>query len=95
MVITMPRGMYRSRTLRRKDVKTPGGKTVRRYKQRKPHVAHCGRCGAKLQGIPRIRASLFAKLTKSQKRPERPYGGVLCSRCLRDVIKTDTRNKGE
>jgi large subunit ribosomal protein L34e len=91
----MPRGMFKSRTFRRVQVKTPGGRTVRRYKQRNPQVAHCGRCGASLHGIPRLRASLFSRLTKSQKRPERPYGGVLCSRCLRDIVKVEAREKGE
>lgn len=87
----MPRGMFKSRTLRRIFKRLPSGKTVMRYEQRNPSVAHCARCGAKLHGMPRIRASKLAKATKSQKRPERPYGGVLCSRCQRDMIKVEAR----
>ncbi len=31
------------------------------------------------------------QLPKTMKRPERPYGGVLCSRCMRQLIKDDVR----
>lgn len=87
----MPRGMFKSRTFRRVSKKLPGGDTRLTYLRRKPSVAHCGRCGAQLQGIPRGNAKDIAKLSKSQRRPERPYGGVLCSKCLKDVLKYETR----
>ena len=89
----MPKGMYKSRTLRRVFTRTPSGKSVIRYKQRKPSAAHCGRCGAQLQGMPRVIPSKVAKLFKTQKRPERPFGGVLCSRCLRDTMKLEAREE--
>ena len=81
----------KSRTLRRISVKTPGGKTVMHYKERKPKVAHCSKCRAVLKGIPRARPIRMATLTKSKKRPSRPYAGVLCSRCLRAKIVDETR----
>ena len=87
----MPRGMYKSRTFRRVSVRTPGGSTTTRYDRRKPSVAHCARCGAKLHGIPRGNPADISKLAKSERRPERLFGGVLCSRCLRDTIKLETR----
>ena len=89
----MPRGMFKSRTLRRIFKRMPGGKSELRYEQRKPTVAHCGRCGAELKGIPRGTSKQIGKLSKTQKRPERPYGGVLCSRCLRDIIKLEAREE--
>ncbi len=89
----MPRGMFKSRTFRRIFKKLPGGTTKLRYEQRKPQVAHCGRCGAQLHGMPRVRAQVLATMPKSQKRPERPFGGVLCSRCLRDMIKIEAREE--
>jgi large subunit ribosomal protein L34e len=88
----MPRGMFKSRTFRRVFKKLPGGSTVTRFLRRKPQVAHCARCGAPLQGIPRGNALELKNMAKSMKRPERPYGGVLCSRCLRDTIKFDARD---
>ena len=87
----MPRGMFKSRTFRRVFKKLPGGTTVTRFLRRKPKGAHCARCGSGLQGIPRENATEMKNMAKSKKRPERPYGGVLCSRCLRDTIKLDAR----
>ncbi len=89
----MPKGMYKSRTLRRVFTRLPSGKSVLRYKQRKPSAAHCGRCGIGLHGIPRVTPKKLAKFSKSSKRPERPYGGVLCSRCLRDTMKLEARDQ--
>jgi large subunit ribosomal protein L34e len=87
----MPRGMFKSRTFRRVATKLPGGSTTTRYLRRKPNPAHCARCGTQLHGIPRGNPADIAKLSKTQKRPERMYGGVLCSRCLKDTIKVDAR----
>lgn len=89
----MPRGMFKSRTLRRIFKKLPGGNTELRYEQRNPKVAHCGRCGANLHGIPRAKAQDLARMPKTKKRPERPFGGVLCSRCHRDIIKIEARDE--
>ena len=91
----MPRGMFKSRTFRRVFKKLPGGETELRYEQRNPKVAHCGRCGAKLNGIPRAKAQDLARMPKTYKRPERPYGGVLCSACLRDMLKIEARDSDE
>jgi len=81
----------RSRTYARVKVKLPGGNTVTRYKLRKPNNHKCGSCGSVLHGIPRERPCNFAKLSKTQKRPERPYGGVLCSKCMRGKFKASAR----
>lgn len=79
----MPQKMKRSRTLRRIFVKTPGGRTVMHYRQRKPAKAQCAGCGRVLAGVARGRASELHKMAKSEKRPERPFGGVLCGGCMR------------
>jgi large subunit ribosomal protein L34e len=84
----MPEGRKRSRSFRRIYVKTPGGRTVIHYKRRKPGRAKCG-CGAVLMGAPRGIPSVMRKLSKTEKRPERPFGGVLCSKCMRAKIKSD------
>jgi len=33
-------------------------------------------------------------MAKSRKRPERPYAGMLCSRCMRAEIKKMARSQG-
>lgn len=82
----MVSGKHKSRSRRRVFVKT-SGKTRIHYKKRKPSKAKCGKCGAVLKGVPNVRASKLKKITKTKKRPERPFGGVLCSKCMRLEIK--------
>ena len=78
----------RSRSLSKKKVRTPGGRSAAHYK-RKPHgYAKCGDCGRPLLGVPRTR---IRKLTKTQRVPNRPYGGNLCSSCMRSLVKEKAR----
>lgn len=82
----MVEGRRKSRTFRRVKVKTPGGKTITQYKRRKPSKAECGGCGKLLAGVPRELPFKMKTMPKTKKRPERPYGGVLCSKCMRAKI---------
>jgi large subunit ribosomal protein L34e len=75
----------KSRTFRRVKVTTPGGKRVTHYKRRRPEAAHCP-CGETLKGVPRLLPIAMQALAKTKKRPERPFGGVLCSKCMRKKI---------
>jgi len=79
-------GKYKSRKrFRMKYVKTPGGKTVIHFEKRKPSHAKCALCKKELKGVPRdVRG-----LPKTKKRPERPFGGYLCSKCMRKVLKEE------
>ena len=86
----MPEPYKRSRTLRRVYVKIPSG-TVIHYKKRKPGKAKCGNCGSLLRGVPRERPHKMEKLPKTKKRPERPYGGNMCSKCTRQFIVDKAR----
>ena len=89
----MVSGRYKSRTFRRLQVKTPGGRTVTHYKKRKPGKAHCAKCGSELKGVPRERPYKMKNMPRTKKRPERPYGGVLCSKCMREVMKEKARSE--
>lgn len=79
----MPAPRLRSRSLRKIFRKVPGGRTNVHFKKRKPQPALCGSCGAVLKGTPREFPFRMRSMAKTKKRPERPYGGVLCSRCMR------------
>ncbi len=77
----------RSKSKRKVFVKTPGGgKPKVHYRQRKPKKLTCSECGQELHGIPRLTRTKFKNLPKTKKRPQRPYGGVLCSKCTRKKI---------
>lgn len=87
----MPRGMFKSGRLRKVSVKVPGGKTKLHYRQRKPSKAVCGNCKKQLAGIPRELPAKMVNMPKTAKRPERPYGGVLCSACMRKLMQEKAR----
>ena len=87
----MPAGKHKSRTLRRVFRKTPGARNVLHYVKRKPKAARCGGCNAILQGVPRDIPSKIARMSKTQMRPERIFGGNLCHACTRQKIIADAR----
>ena len=61
------------------------------YRKRKPSSAVCGNCHEELHGVPRERPYVMRGLHKTEKRPERPFGGVLCSDCSRQEFKAKAR----
>lgn len=83
----MPRGREKSGRFRKVHVRTPGGRTVKHLEKRLPQQAHCGRCGKILHGIPRMLTVTAKKTAKSRKTVARPYGGNLCSQCMRNALK--------
>ncbi len=88
----MVSGRFKSRTFRRIFKKTPGGKTVLYHVLRKPKKARCAECGDVLKGISRERPKKMQNIPKSQKTVSRPYGGNLCSECMRKIIKEKIKN---
>ena len=66
----MVEGRRKSRTLRGVHVRTPSGKSVIHYRDRKTKPAVCASCKKVLKG----------------KKPSRPYGGNLCSACMRKTL---------
>ena len=88
----MPAPKFRARTYRRVYSKLPGNRVTIHYEKRKPSKAQCGSCGKQLAGVPRERKTKLINMPKTMKRPERPYGGVLCSSCMRKRIKLAVRN---
>lgn len=77
------------RVKKRIQVVTPGGKNVIHFKKGKPSHAKCGNCGKKLNR-PRLNPIQVRKLSKVQRRPERPFP-YLCSRCMREYLKEKLR----
>ena len=71
--------MGKRRTIRGTvKVKVPGGRVVVRRVKNRVSLPSCSICGAPLAGVPRVKPN---KLAKTEKRPERPFGGVLCAKC--------------
>lgn len=90
----MVNGAKKSRSARKvyKRV-TKGVKTS--YEIRKPSGTVCGNCGISLPGISAKKASAMKNTAKSHKRAQRPFGGVLCSSCLKDLIVIEARENNQ
>jgi large subunit ribosomal protein L34e len=78
----------RSRSYIKKKLTTPGGKKTVHYKKKATSYARCGSCNRLLLGVPRTKVS---KLRKSQRVPNRPFGGNLCTPCTRSLLKEQAR----
>lgn len=87
----MPRPGLRTHSYRKVYRRTPGGRTVIHYEPRKPGIAKCAMCGKPLNGVPRARPVELRNMPKTMKRPERPYGGYLCHKCLMKYLKEAIR----
>jgi len=79
------------RSGKRKLVKTDGGRYYYKSVPDKPKYAHCATCDRPLPGVPRGTTVEIRRLKKSERRPSRPYGGQLCSPCLRRKLINSTR----
>ncbi|MEM0015582.1 MAG: 50S ribosomal protein L34e [Saccharolobus sp.] len=84
----MPRPALRSRSLRKISVRLPGGRNVIHYEKKKNGKAKCALCKKPLHGT---RTNKLYKYSKVEKRPERPFGGYLCPKCLTQLIKASIR----
>jgi len=85
----MTKIIHKSRSLRRVFKKLPGNKVTIHYEPRAPSKPKCAVCGKPLAGVARVRPYKAQTMAKTQKRPERPYGGNLCSACARERIKRE------
>lgn len=87
----MVKGKHKSKTMRKVFVRTPGAKTVIQRGLRRHKEAVCTVCGDSLKGVSRARTNVYKKLAVTHKRPTRPYGGNLCSKCSKNKIKLKAR----
>lgn len=71
--------------------RVPSGKVFIIEKREKSGAARCGNCGKSLHGVPRLQPSELNKLAKTEKRPERPFGGFYCSACSREILREKAR----
>jgi large subunit ribosomal protein L34e len=87
----MLQGTKKSTGVRRIIRKTPGARLVFHYFRKGPVKAKCAKCGTPLHGTPNKRAIDMKRLSKTEKRPSRPFGGMYCSKCMRDLQKEKAR----
>ncbi len=81
------RGNQRSHSMARIKTRLPGNNTTIHFIRRRPKHQHCPITGQILHGVPRLRPAQVGKLTKTQRRPSRPYGGKISHTALSAAIK--------
>ncbi|BBG24377.1 50S ribosomal protein L34e [Sulfuracidifex tepidarius] len=84
----MPKPFLRSRSLSRKRVKLPSGNIATHYEDKRNSSSTCHFCGKPLHGA---KTNKLSKFSKSERRPSRPFAGVLCHSCLERLIKQTSR----
>lgn len=87
----MVKPMLRTRSRKRVQKRTPGGRVVTHYKAEKAKAKTCARCGEALSGVANATNSELSKLSKSEKIPTRAYAGVLCQGCVESLYRYSTR----
>ena len=88
---TMVRPGLRSHAKKRVARRLPGGETKVFYIRRKHYKARCAICGRLLGRIP-VDPDVIRRGAKTLKRPERPYGGVICPDCLARAYRIAIRS---
>jgi len=88
----MPRPSLRTRSRKRHLLRLPGGRVKTRFKRETVNVLRCSRCGGILHGSPRLIPSKLGKLSASEKKVKRMFGGILCHRCLRGALRSSVQN---
>ncbi|MCS3901824.1 50S ribosomal protein L34e [Methanococcus voltae] len=87
----MPAPRYKSGSMKKTCKRVTKGNTAH-YRRKKQGVAKCGACGAVLNGVPNGRIAELSKLAKTEKRPERAFGGHLCPACVKKMMVEKARN---
>jgi ribosomal protein L34E len=82
----MTSGAMKSRSRKRIYKRIPGGTSVLTYREKRVSKPECP-TGRELPGTVRGNRSQVHKFTYSERRPSRPYGGVLSSPALRMVMR--------
>ena len=81
----------RTRSTKKKQVRTPGGRTVTHFGVGKSKQVKCGMCEKKLAGVATGTATEMKNMSKSKKVPAKPYAGTLCPACLDSLMRYVTR----
>lgn len=76
------------RVMKKKKVKTPNGETRTVLIRKDKTKVSCGICGIKISS-----ASNDPNKSKTEKRPEIIFGGVLCARCRESVLENAIKVK--
>lgn len=83
--------LKKSKKLRQIFKRLPSSKVKIQYEKIKPSKHKCANCGNYLHGTLNLRQAKMRNIAKTKKRPERMFGGYLCSACSRQKVKEIVR----
>ncbi|HDP73855.1 MAG TPA: 50S ribosomal protein L34e [Candidatus Woesearchaeota archaeon] len=84
----MTKKIPKSRSLRKVFVKVPGNEVKVHFRERKEKKRACAECGKILPGMFRNSPG-NSKPAKTKRKPSRPFGGILCSSCMRKKVQAN------
>lgn len=81
---------YNTKSNKVRNVRTPGSKLVVQYVGKRAQGPRSSNdsceCGQRLNGIPQLRPYHYKRLAKKDKSVSRPYGGVICGKCVKTRV---------
>ncbi|CAD5185338.1 unnamed protein product [Musa acuminata subsp. malaccensis] len=80
------RHSYATKSNQTRVVKTPGGRLVYQYTNKRASGPKCPVTGKRIQGIPHLRPAEYkrSRLSRNQRTVNRAYGGVLSGSAVRE-----------
>lgn len=88
----MPRPGLLTKGRKKRSFRTPGGRDAVRHQTFYRAGGSCALSGKRMQLPRKAKHGENYRSSRSAKRPNRPYGGVLCSRALRRGITRQARD---
>jgi len=82
----------KKKALKRVAKRSIGGSKTFAYRKERTSAAVCNNCGRELHGMPRFTSTKYVRLAKSEKRPNRKFGGYYCANCTREIFRNTARN---
>ena len=76
-VVYRRKHVYKTRSNLVRRFRTPGGRLLVQYRNKRVSPAVCGDTGLPLNGIRRLAPAQFKNLTRRSRTVSRPYGGSL------------------
>ncbi|MGD2072283.1 MAG: hypothetical protein PVG65_02200 [Candidatus Thorarchaeota archaeon] len=87
----MPKPSRLTKGRKKREFRTPGGRRKVHYQKFYRAGGTCALSGKRMQLPRKSKHGENYKASRSAKRPNRPYGGVLCSQALRRGIIRQAR----
>jgi large subunit ribosomal protein L34e len=91
-VSKLPRRSKRTRSRKRVTKSLPGAGQRVHYKLKAGAVQRCRICKRPLGGVPRASRFVASKLNRGRKSVQRPFGGQICSDCLKRGLRQAAKN---